>query len=128
MPKEQFYEELADRSQPDSTVRELFLKPIPEDFELVQFTVLRNKSGMNKLHPLYTLIATLSNGKTYPCLYAKKKKGTQFPMYTVTLNPSKDSHSSYLGKIKKVKRDYHIFDNGANPKKKGIARRMFGQV
>lgn len=48
-------------------LREYITRPVPKQLGKVMFTIIRNKSGMNRWYPRYTLIAYVSdeNGQTY---------------------------------------------------------------
>jgi len=56
----------------------------------MQLTIRRNKSGFNKFHPKYTLIATIivENGKKIEkeIMVGKKRSGNKFSNYMISLD------------------------------------------
>ena len=64
-------------------LRDMFMKPIPPIIGQVQCTIVRHKSGFNRLWPKYTL--HLSDGNKF-LLCGKKRSGNTTSNYMITID------------------------------------------
>lgn len=113
-------------NKPYNEWREFLIRPVPKQIGTLMLTIVRNKSGLNRWHPKYTLVSYLVDDKKYTewkeLLVGKKRSKNKNPTYLVSLdikNP-KPHGNSYVGKVKlanKKKLNFVIFDHGCNPKK-----------
>lgn len=94
------------------------MKPIPPDAGMIQCTIVRHKSGFNRLWPKYTL--QLSEGQRF-LLNGKKRSGQTTSNYMITIDQEKlkKGTKGYLGKLRSnfLGTEFTIFDYGQNPKK-----------
>lgn len=79
-------------------------------------TIERDKSGLNRFFPKYTL--TLSEGNKF-LLCSKKQAGSATSSYMISMdqeNPTKQN-SGFLGRVKSnfLGTEFNIFDSGENP-------------
>ncbi len=111
-------------------LRHLVMRPIPPEWGMMEINIRRNKSGFNKLAPKYTAFVINENEVACPIIIGKKRTGTQFSNYFVTLNliNPKPCRDGYIGKVRKQYGEYNIYDDGRHPTKKEQTRRMYGSV
>lgn len=93
-------------------------RPIPRDF-MLQCTIVRAKSGFNRLYPKYFL----SISDTHQFLLAgRKRPGNKTSNYLISMSEKdlKTKSPSYLGKVRSnfMGTEFMIYDKGLNPKKK----------
>ena len=84
-------------------IRPKLMKPIPKEWGTMEFSIIRDRSGMNKLYPKYTLLAKHQNSDSeMPVLVAKKRSGNKTSNYLISMNIEDPSAKSkgYLGKIR----------------------------
>jgi hypothetical protein len=98
-------------------LRFLFMRPIPPNIGQIQCTIVRHKSGFNRLWPKYTL--HLSDGNAF-LLTGKKRGGNATSNYMITVDNDKVKKGTkgYLGKLRSnfLGTEFYIFDDGKNPK------------
>lgn len=99
-------------------LRQLFMKPVPPNIGQVLCTIVRHKSGFNRLWPKYTLHLSDSNKFL---LNGKKRSGNTTSNYLITLDQDKMKKGSkgYLGKLRSnfIGTEFYLYDSGENPKK-----------
>ena len=100
-----------------SDMRRFLTSPLPKDAGVVQCYIRRNKSGTNKLFPVYTLY--LKDGDRF-LLSAKKRPNNTTSNYLISMgeNDLNRSSTNYLGKLRSnfMGTEFQIFDDGYNPK------------
>ena len=119
--KEAFFAFVQKLTNPYSSVDELrylFMRPVPPNIGQIQCTIVRHKSGFNRLWPKYTL--HLSNGNNF-LLKGKKRSGNATSNYMITIDQekTKKDNKKYLGKLRSnfLGTEFYIYDGGKNPKK-----------
>jgi len=95
----------------------LLMNASPTQAGIVQCYIERNKSGVNKLYPEYTL--KMKDGDRF-MLCAKKRSGNKTSNYLISMQEGdlrRDS-SMFLGKLRAnfLGTDFQIFDKGTNPR------------
>ncbi|CAI2358953.1 unnamed protein product [Moneuplotes crassus] len=113
--------------KPLEEAKELLARPIPKEIGTLMLTIVRNKSGLSRWKPKYTLVAFLVNksSKSNECkelLVGKKRSNNKKPTYLISLDISnpKPKGPAYVGKVKlvnKKKTNFVVYDHGLNPKK-----------
>ena len=92
--------------------------PVPPQIGQIRCTIVRHKSGLNRLWPKYTL--QLSENQKF-LLTGKKRSGNKTSNYLVSLDREKESKKSqgFLGKVRSnfLGTEFAIYDNGENPDK-----------
>lgn len=120
----------------------MFMRPIPPELGIVQCTIIRNSSGMNKFWPKYTLKLSGDIKNVGMMLEAKKIAQSKTPHYRIVINTGISKYSSkeeedYLGRLRSnhTKSEYHLYDSGAKDQKeldkmkgKGALRKQLGMV
>ena len=98
-------------------MRNFLTSPLPKNCGILQCYIRRNKSGTNKLYPVYSLY--LKDGDVF-LMTSKKKPQNKTSNYLITMdqNDMKKTGRGYLGKLRSnfVGTEFQIFDNGLNPK------------
>jgi tubby-related protein 1 len=93
------------------------MKPLPALIGQLQCTIVRSKSGLDRLFPKYTL--NLSAGNKY-LLTGKKRGMNSTSNYMITIEQKKfeKDSSGYLGKVRSnfLGTEFCVFDSGENPK------------
>ena len=109
--------EILEREMTD--MKRFLTSPLPRGI-MVQCTIKRDKKGFGRLFPKYYM--HLSDGWTF-LLAGKKRGANRTSNYAITMNQKDFSvkNPSYLGKVRSnfLGTEFHIFDNGLNPKRKG---------
>ncbi|TNV83759.1 hypothetical protein FGO68_gene12469 [Halteria grandinella] len=99
-------------------LRELFMRPVPPNCGQILCTIVRHKSGFNRLWPKYTLHLSDSNKFL---LTGKKRSGNTTSNYMITLDQDKMKKGTkgYLGKLRSnfLGTEFYLYDDGDNPKK-----------
>ena len=102
---------------PVEELRHLFMSPVPPNIGQIQCTIVRHKSGFNRLWPKYTL--HLSDGDKY-LLNGKKRSGSTTSYYMISVDEQKVKKGTkgYLGKLRSnfLGTEFYIYDDGENPK------------
>ena len=97
-------------------MRQFLTSPVPKANGIVQCYIRRNKSGTNRLFPVYSLY--LKDGDRF-LMCSKKRPNNKTSNYLVSMGEgdlSRDG-ANYLGKLRSnfVGTEFEIFDNGHNP-------------
>ena len=92
--------------------------PLPKDV-MIQCTILRERSGFNRIYPKYFLFVS----DTHQFLLAgRKRPGNKTSNYLMSMSQKdlKTKSPSYLGKVRSnfMGTEFMIYDKGLNPKKK----------
>lgn len=94
------------------------MRPVPPNIGQIQCTIVRHKSGFNRLWPKYTL--HLSDGNKF-LLTGKKRSGNATSNYMISIDQDKlkKGTKGYLGKLRSnfLGTEFYIYDDGENPKK-----------
>jgi hypothetical protein len=61
------------------------MQPIPFGCGMVKFQLHRNKSGLNRLNPLFILYLELVGSEKIPLLYARKRNLQKNATYIITM-------------------------------------------
>lgn len=109
------------------------MSPVPKGAGIVQCYIRRNKSGTNKLFPVYSLF--LKDERFL--LMSKKRPNNKTSNYLISMTEgdlSRDGEN-FVGKLRSnfVGTDFQIYDNGVNPKdnpsaSQGQVRKELGSV
>lgn len=105
-------------------LRDLFMRPVPPTVGQILCTIVRHKSGFNRLWPKYTLHLSDSNKFL---LNGKKRSGNATSNYMITLDQEKMKKGTqgYLGKVRSnfLGTEFYLYDDGVSPKnERGIER------
>lgn len=78
------------------------MNPIPLSVGMLQFTIVRNKTGFNRLHPSYYMYLDRKDEKMLHVLYAKKRAFNKTANYLISMDKNhKERKSSIcLGKLR----------------------------
>ena len=98
-------------------MRRFLTTPVPKNCGVVQCYIRRNKSGTNKLFPIYSLF--LKEGDVFLMASRKRPKNkTSNYLITMDQHDMNRSGSAYLGKLRSnfVRTEFQVFDDGVNPK------------
>lgn len=99
-----------------TNMRAFLTSPLPRK-GVVQCYIRRNKSGTNKLYPVYTLY--LVEGDRF-LMQSKKRANNTTSNYLITMGENDFGRDSvnYLGKLRSnfVGTEFQVFDNGCAPK------------
>ena len=94
------------------------MAPIPFACGSLKFVIVRNKTGLNKLSPYFTLFLEQPFGVKVPLMYGQKRKFNKVPNYLITLDKNfKDREDDKcLGKLRAVggRDKFILYDNGEN--------------
>lgn len=94
------------------------MSPIPFGVGPLKFTIERNKSGLNALHPSFTLYTEKPYGNKVTVLYAKKRAFNKTANFLISLSKANGSRESNLavGKLRALDTNdkYVLYDNGEN--------------
>ncbi|RHY10853.1 hypothetical protein DYB25_000320 [Aphanomyces astaci] len=91
---------------------------------VVRCFIERNRSGQNKLSPLYTMLIEINSSKGRPILYARKKPTSRISSHFIFSLNKEDLFLSrslrskqFVGKLRSDTRkmEYTLFDQGDNP-------------
>eukprot|EP01006_Ploeotia_vitrea_P033904 TRINITY_DN65658_c11_g2_i1.p1 TRINITY_DN65658_c11_g2~~TRINITY_DN65658_c11_g2_i1.p1 ORF type:complete len:648 (+),score=2.35 TRINITY_DN65658_c11_g2_i1:28-1971(+) len=100
-----------------TNMRAFLTTPAPRGSGIVQCYIRRNKNGVNKLHPIYTLY--LKEGDRM-LLQSKKRANNKTSNYIITMTEKDFNRSSinYLGKLRSnfVGTEFQVYDNGVAPR------------
>jgi hypothetical protein len=64
------------------------MSPIPFHCGMMKFVFERNRSGLNRLNPLFILSLELFNGDLVPLLYARKEKFSKNSVFLISSEKS----------------------------------------
>ena len=94
------------------------MSPIPFGVGPLKFTIERNKSGLNKIYPAFTLFIEKPYGNKVTVLYAKKRAFNKTANFLISLSKSAGSRESNqaVGKLRALETNdkYVLYDNGEN--------------
>ena len=94
------------------------MMPIPFGVGQLKFTIERNKSGLNKLYPSFTLYIEKPYGNKVTVLYAKKRAFNKTANFLISMSKSNGSRESNqaVGKLRALETNdkYVLYDNGEN--------------
>jgi len=94
------------------------MSPIPFGAGPLRFTIERNKSGLNKIYPTYTLYIEKPYGNKVTVLYAKKRAFNKTANFLISLSKSNNSRESNatVGKLRALETNekFILYDNGEN--------------
>uniref|UniRef100_A0A7S3MBZ0 Tubby C-terminal domain-containing protein n=1 Tax=Spumella elongata TaxID=89044 RepID=A0A7S3MBZ0_9STRA len=100
-----------------SDMRAFLCSPLPRNNGVLQCYIRRNKSGTNKLFPIYSLY--LKEGDVF-LMASKKRPKNKTSNYLISMdqNDLNRTGRGYLGKLRSnfVGTEFQVFDNGVNPK------------
>lgn len=100
-----------------SDMRRFLTTPLPRECGIVQCYIRRNKSGTNKLFPVYSLF--LKEGDVF-LMASKKRPKNKTSNYLISADQHDLSRTGrgYLGKLRSnfVGTEFQVFDDGVNPK------------
>eukprot|EP01032_Pedospumella_encystans_P019660 gene19660-22358_t len=98
-------------------MRAFLCSPLPRNNGVLQCYIRRNKSGTNKLFPIYSLY--LKEGDVF-LMASKKRPKNKTSNYLISMdqNDLNRTGRGYLGKLRSnfVGTEFQVFDNGVNPK------------
>ena len=101
---------------PSQSTKVFLTSPLSKG-RILHCTIHRNKSGLNKLYPKYTM--TLSSSEKF-LLSSKKRGGNKTSNYIITMSPSDfdPKTGDFLGKLRAnfLRTEFMIYDSGLNPK------------
>lgn len=94
------------------------MSPIPFGAGPLKFTIERNKSGLSKLYPSFTLYIEKPYGNKVTVLYAKKRAFNKTANFLISLSKSNNSRESdaAVGKLRAMETNekFILYDNGEN--------------
>lgn len=100
----------------------LVYDPIPYAVGQLKFSIKRDRTGLNKLEPLFTLLLEKPYGNRVPLLYGKKCLFNKLAYYIISTDPKAKERDSKkcLGKLRAIgdKDKFTLFDTGENFTKK----------
>lgn len=115
---------------------DLFMLPIPADVGPVQCTLIRDKKGMNKFWPKYSL--HLSDPQKTLLLQSSKIKTSKTPHYKIEIKTGNDllaarEDGGYLGRLRSnfQASEFYLYDGGAKEEANKLAgplRRQFATI
>ena len=66
--------------------KQIMMSPIPFGAGCLKFTITRNKTGLNKLQPYFTLLLERQYGAKAPILFGKKRLFNKLANYIICLD------------------------------------------
>lgn len=94
------------------------MSPIPFGAGPLKFTIERNKSGLSKLYPSFTLYIEKPYGNKVTVLYAKKRAFNKTANFLISLSKSNNARDSEIavGKLRALDTNekFILYDNGEN--------------
>ena len=94
------------------------MQPIPFGVGPLKFTIERNKSGLNKLYPAFTLYIEKPYGNKVTVLHAKKRAFNKTANFLISLSKTNGSRESNqaVGKLRALETNdkFVLYDNGEN--------------
>lgn len=113
-----------------SDMTRFLMRPLPRGAGIVQCHIVRNKSGTNKLYPIYSLYLKVLFSLSHLALFfekdndrflmcSKKRPNNKTSNYLISKKENDLARDSpnYLGKLRSnfVGTEFQVFDNGSNP-------------
>lgn len=100
-----------------SDMKKFLMSPIPKEAGVVQCYIKRNRTGMNKLYPIYSVY--LKDEDRF-LMSSRKRPNNKTSNYLVSMSEDDMSRDggNYLGKLRSnfVGTEFQMFDDGFNPK------------
>jgi len=100
-----------------SDMKKFLMNPIPKDAGVVQCYIKRNRIGMNKLYPIYSIY--LKTGDKF-LMSSRKRPNNKTSNYLISMSEYDMNRvgGNYLGKLRSnfVGTEFQMFDDGINPK------------
>jgi len=98
--------------------KSFLMAPIPFGCGSIKLAIVRNNTGLNKLHPYFTLYLERPFGTKLPILYGKKRMFNKIANYIISLEKScadRDDEEC-LGKLRGLGGNdkFTLYDNGEN--------------
>jgi tubby-related protein 1 len=102
-------------------IRKFLTTPVPKGAGVVKCCIRRNKGGMNKLFPMYSLY--LTDGDLF-LLASRKRPNNRLSNYLITASENDLSRegSGFLGKLRKknmIGTEFVTYDDGTSPEDGG---------
>ena len=98
-------------------MRKFLTTPLPKSAGVVQCNIRRDKSGINKMYPVYSIF--LKDGDEF-MMNAKKRANNKTSNYLISMGEGDLARvgPNYLGKLRSnfVGTEFQVFDDGYNPK------------
>ena len=117
-PEPDVYAQFIDDIVYGSNRKQALMTPIPFGAGQLKFTISRNKSGLNKLSPYFTLFLEKPLGVKVPILYGKKRLFNKLANYIITLDQKSKERddNKCLGKLRAIGDNdkFTLYDNGEN--------------
>lgn len=99
-------------------LRSMYMLPVPPRIGQIQCTIMRHKSGLNRLWPKYTLSLSTTNQFL---LTGKKRAGNTTSNYLISMDQEKIAKAAagFLGKVRSnfLGTEFYIYDSGENPER-----------
>jgi hypothetical protein len=96
------------------------MQPIPFEVGMLQFEIVRKKSGFTMLHPEFHLYLEKSAEERVSVLFAKKRPFNQTANFLISQDKAKTARKGddVMGKLRsnETKERYFLYNNGENPK------------
>ena len=116
--RREFLARLTNPYIPPEELKRMLYDPIPRNVGVIQCTIMRHKSGFNRLWPKYTM--HLSEGDKF-LLSAKKRAANKTSNYLISTDPENlnKNSASYLGKLRSnfLGTEFYIYNEGSSSKK-----------
>ncbi|CAM9186240.1 unnamed protein product [Heterosigma akashiwo] len=100
-------------------MRRFLMEPVAREAGIVQCSIVRNKSGTNKLFPNYQVFMKYGDQERF-LLAGKKRAGNKTSNYLISMQEGDLSRESrnFLGKLRAnfVGTEFQVYDDGVNPK------------
>jgi hypothetical protein len=101
------------------------MQPIPFEVGVLQFEVIRKKTGLNVMHPIFQLFLEKGRDELVSILFAKKRPFNKTANYLISQDKAKSKRSGedVIGKVRgnEARDRYFLYNNGENPKNAGKA-------
>ena len=98
--------------------KQVLMSPIPFACGSLKFVIVRNNTGLHKLHPYYTLYLEKPYGVKVAVLYGQKRKFNKIANYLISLDKTfRDrDDDEVLGKLRGLGGNdkFTLYDNGEN--------------
>lgn len=110
-----YLERLMGRETNNNTFIKFLYSPIPKEAGMINFTLIRNNTGFNRMYPKYVLMNELG---TEFILNAKKRAGNKQSNFLISSKEGQFDRKkkSFVAKLRAIgsKSKYLIYDNGEN--------------
>ena len=120
MRKEEYFNQYLNLLMYDVGSRSLLMQPIPFEVGMLQFEIVRKKSGFTMLHPEFHLYLEKSAEERVSVLFAKKRPFNKTANFLISQDKAKTARKGddVMGKLRsnETKERYFLYNNGENPK------------